>query len=868
MNESAGSSTHTDNDDEETTPKNFDVDTAAAESSLLHASRSSDAMKKHDNDITSDSAVVRVDDNEDGDDQSLPCFCGAFPEGLSDTKSIMSRLKKARSTMGSNEGGECNNDAIDMPSMLSSLYSCMSPDLEEEDEEKPVPASVLADPSRIICVVTTAALPWRTGTSVNPLLRALYLVRFQNERQKTHSGGGTGSVALVIPWLESAQEREKLYGSNNKFANGNQGMKEQEEWIRNYSKERCGMTEEAEKLKIVFYPAFYLAGFGSIFPKVDLCNFIPSDLVDVAILEEPEHLNWFRTPTKPEESDAEINHVGQKAEVSVSKSEDKDELEDLNTPTNTVNAAANDNAQNQIKDHILEKSKLGWTFRFRFVVGIVHTNYEEYARQYGIGASLIAAPAIGAVSALTIRAHCHKVIKLSDTLPSFAPGKECTCNVHGVRREFLEDGTVDFLKLTAKGSNETPNYGANEDEPASVYFIGKLVWAKGFDLMLEVQKIFRRNNGEYFSIDVYGGGPDEKAIVRAFHGRNYSTPTERPPPVAKGTISPPSSDVAALDPKDLNAALVFSHPNSIKAQTNEVIEQMRRSSIPRHDDDVVSQYLSLGFEVSGISGSVTAVNESRREDKPNADPISILGDLSGKSFDTGVKTSHAVYNIADSSIKNILAISFSKLKAPLTARRNKRDHEHDAKSDEGQEEREKSRFVFDPPKSRYELRRHPIPAKFPGVIDHAQLKTVPHKIFLNPSTSEVLCTTTAEALAMGKFVIIPKHPSNEFFLQFTNCLSYDTLLECAEKMQWALENTPTPLSTEEQRIFTWEAANERLMSSSIVTIKQAREWAENGMDKTDARIAFWLSESGEKGQMIRNLFQRKGESSSGADEED
>lgn len=358
---------------------------------------------------------------------------------------------------------------------------------------------------------------------------------------------------------------------------------------------------------------------------------------------------------------------------------------------------------------------------------------------------------------------------------------------------------------------------------------------QGFDVMIDLQEKFRKKTGHYFKIDIYGGGPDETAITRAFHGRNHVSPSKRPPSPKESSME---MSAAPTDPKDLNAAAVFAHPHSLKTQSDETIEQMKQHRPRLGSDDVISQYLSLGFEVSPSRENITYVKENREQPPhKSADPLHILSDLSGKSINTGVKTSHALYNIADSSIKEILTLSFVKMKERVKGGG------------------EKQNFVFDPPKSRYELRRHPIPAMFPGVIDHAQLNNPSHKIFLNPSTSEVLCTTSAEALAMGKFVILPNHPSNEFFLQFTNCLAYKTLDECADKLKFALENEPSPLSPEERRIFTWEAATERLIDSSLISIKEARERASNGMDKTDARIAFWLAESGKIGK----IFHKQGQ---------
>ena len=162
--------------------------------------------------------------------------------------------------------------------------------------------------------------------------------------------------------------------------------------------------------------------------------------------------------------------------------------------------------------------------------------------------------------------------------------------------------------------------------------------------------------------------------------------------------------------------------------------------------------------------------------------------------------------------------------------------------------------TFNVSQSRFERRWRPIPARFLGVKDHAELQALPYKIFLNPSVTEVLCTTTAEALAMKKFVIIPNHPSNSFFFQFPNCLMYKDLHECAGKLRWALMNDPQPLTQDLRYNLSWDAATERLIDAAMILNRNSEEWAKSGLMELDIKMAWLHSEGGKKRQLLKNIF--------------
>lgn len=420
-----------------------------------------------------------------------------------------------------------------------------------------LPHTNIADKSKRLLIVTTASLPWKTGTAVNPLLRAAYLT-------KGRKAAG-GSVTLMLPWLERLPDQERVYGADNVF----ETPQDQDEYIRTWLRDDADLPEASQDLKIQWYTAWQNKVENSLYSMGDITALIDADNIDICILEEPEHLNWYRAPGE------------------------------------------------------------SWTKKFKHVVGILHTNYFQYATDQP--AALIRAPAMRLLCSWMCRAHCHRVIKLSGTLDQVAPEKELVENVHGVRGTFLDVGAELRWKLWTPMILVDPVFAADADP--SVYFIGKMLWSKGLGSLMELLKYAEESAGLKVAVDMYGGGPDMDA-----------------------------------------------------AET--------KSS-------------KLGLEMT-----------------------------------------------------------------------------------------------------------------FHGPVDHSELASS-HKVFVNPSVSEVLCTTTAEALAMGKFVLVPSHPSNDFFAQFPNCLAYASKEEFVGNLYYALTHAPEPLTKEYAHELSWEAATERLEAAGCIPIKEA-----------------------------------------------
>ena len=118
-----------------------------------------------------------------------------------------------------------------------------------------------------VTIVTTAALPWKTGTSVNALLRAAYVADAGHD------------VTLCVPWIHLSEQVAIFPHTFGTPA-------EQEAFMRAWLQERDGSHAG---FAIRFYPARYDVVRGSILPLGDTTRYIGEHRArnDVCVLEEP-----------------------------------------------------------------------------------------------------------------------------------------------------------------------------------------------------------------------------------------------------------------------------------------------------------------------------------------------------------------------------------------------------------------------------------------------------------------------------------------------------------------------------------------------------------------------------------------------------
>ncbi|CAL4995383.1 unnamed protein product [Urochloa decumbens] len=262
--------------------------------------------------------------------QSVPLFDQLGIKRDACDKLVESLCSKRKDFLSASEPSSLRNDNVgdELDLRIASVLQSTGHNYEGGfwSERK----AVISD-KRHVAIVTTASLPWMTGTAVNPLFRAAYLAKSSKQ-----------NVTLVVPWL-CKSDQELVYPNSMTF----NSPEEQENYMRNWLEERVGFKTD---FKISFYPGKFQKERRSIIPAGDTSQFIPSKEADIAILEEPEHLNWY--------------HHGKR-----------------------------------------------WTDKFNHVVGVVHTNYLEYIKREKNGA--IQAFFVKHINNLVARAYCHKILRLS-----------------------------------------------------------------------------------------------------------------------------------------------------------------------------------------------------------------------------------------------------------------------------------------------------------------------------------------------------------------------------------------------------------------------------------------------------------------------
>ena len=88
-------------------------------------------------------------------------------------------------------------------------------------------------------------------------------------------------------------------------------------------------------------------------------------------------------------------------------------------------------------------------------------------------------------------------------------------------------------------------------------------------------------------------------------------------------------------------------------------------------------------------------------------------------------------------------------------------------------------------------------------------------------------------------------------------VAYENKVDFVKNLVYALTNEPEPLTEELSYVFTWEAATERLIKSSAITMKEGRVRAKAQKAKQDDRIAKIYNKfgAGAQGDALRMILQ-------------
>lgn len=128
----------------------------------------------------------------------------------------------------------------------------------------------------------------------------------------------------------------------------------------------------------------------------------------------------------------------------------------------------------------------------------------------------------------------------------------------------------------------------------------------------------------------------------------------------------------------------------------------------------------------------------------------------------------------------------------------------------------------DAPAIRALARDQAAPVRFFGASSAPWTEIERHRVFLNPSVSEVLCTATADALVAGRHVVLGECAANEPFRPYPNAHFFTDLDGAVDAMRRAMTEPPEPPDAV-RRDFDWRNACRTLASLCDLDLDPVRQ---------------------------------------------